>query len=99
MGRAEIKQILKDSYPALRQNYHVKKLGLFGSYAKGTHRQDSDIDILIEFEKPLGFKFIELAEYLEKQLGKRVDILTAQGLKSIRVKKVARDITGSMIYV
>jgi len=44
---------------------------------------------IMEFEKPIGLKFFELSEHIEKVLGKKVDILTPAGIKSIRVKKVA----------
>ena len=91
--------ILRKNSPYLRDNYGVKRIGLFGSFAKGIQREDSDIDILVEFEKTVGFKFIELAEYFEKLLGKKVDILTSEGIKSIRLKKVARDIERSVVYV
>ena len=52
-----------------------------------------------EFERPIGFKFIELVEYLEHLLGRRVDVLTPAGLQGIRVSRVAQDITESIVYV
>ena len=79
--------------------YGVKRMGLFGSFAKGTSGEDSDVDILVEFEKPVGFEFIELAEYIEELLDRRVDILTPEGIKSIRLKEVASDIERSVVYV
>lgn len=87
LTQKEITGILRRNFPYQRDNYGVKRIGLFGSFAKGIQREDSDIDILVEFEKPVGFKFIELAEYFEKLLGKRVDMLTSEGIKSIRLKK------------
>ena len=62
----------------------LRRIGLFGSYAKGTHTEDSDIDIIVEFETPLGFKFMDFADYREELLGKPVDVLTLGGLQGIR---------------
>ena len=59
----------------------------------------SDIDIVVEFEKPIGFKFFEFAEYIEKLLGRKVEILTSEGIKGIRIKEVAVEIKRSLLYV
>ena len=58
--------------PYLREKYGVKKIGVFGSYARGEERRrnPSDIDILIELEKPIGWEFFYLKDYLEKKLGR-----------------------------
>ncbi len=85
--------------PYYVSEYGVKRIGLFGSYAKGTSTKGSDIDIVVEFEKPIGLKFMEFAQYLEDLLGTGVDILTPAGIESIRIDQVARDITESIVYV
>ncbi len=95
----EIKNTLARHKEKLRQNYKVKKIGIFGSYARGEQKEDSDVDLVVEFEKPIGLKFMELSDYIEKALGKKVDILTPAGINSIRVKKVAEDIKKSIVYV
>ena len=95
----EIIRTLRRTLPYLTDTYGVKRMGLFGSFAKGTSKEDSDVDILVEFEKPVGFEFMELAEYIEELLDMRVDILTPEGIKSIRFKEVASDIERSVIYV
>ena len=77
----------------------MKKIGLFDSYANGTHTDDSDIDIIVEFETPLGFKFMEFADYLEEIFGKPVDVLTIGGLQGIRIPHVAQAIRESIVYV
>ena len=81
------------------KKYHVKRIGLFGSYAKGTQRATSDIDFLVEFEPPSFDNYVSLAEDLEQLLGKRIDLLTPEGVKSIRIKKVAERISRSVRYV
>jgi len=55
---------------------------LFGSYLRGDENKESDIDILVEFENPIGiFDFLKLEDYLEKKLGKNVDLVTKNSLK------------------
>ncbi len=83
----------------LASEFGVDKIGLFGSVATGTDNDSSDIDLIIEFNRPMGFKFIRLVEYLEGILGRKVDLLTRAGLENIRVRKVADDIRKTLIYV
>jgi len=91
--------ILIKEFPKLRNDFKVKKIGLFGSYAQNQANEDSDIDLIIEFYEPIGLKFILLCDYLENLFNKRVDVLTPEGLKSIRVKKVVDNILNSIEYV
>lgn len=95
----KITNILSEKFEYLAEAYGVKKIGLFGSYAKGTYTDASDIDIIVEFETPLGFKFMEFADYLEELLGKPVDVLTVGGLQGIRIPHVAQAIRESIVYV
>lgn len=55
--------------------FRVKNLAVFGSYARDEQREDSDIDILVEFETPVGIEFIDLGNYLERLLNVRVDLI------------------------
>jgi hypothetical protein len=60
----------------------VKSLALFGSAARGEARQDSDVDLLVEFSRPVGlFHFMEVKEFLEEVLRRRVDLVTPDALK------------------
>jgi predicted nucleotidyltransferase len=54
---------------------------------------------VIEFSRPIGFRFVELAEYLEALLGTPVDILTPEGVAGIRVPQVAAEIQETVVYV
>ena len=99
LTREKITNILSEKSQYLTETYRVKKIGLFGSYAKGTQTEVSDIDIIVEFETPLGFKFMEFADYLEEILGKPVDVLTIGGLQGIRIPHVAQSIRESIVYV
>lgn len=97
--KKDVIKILRRELPYLRNNYRIKRLGIFGSFAKQKQNARSDIDIIVEFESPIGLDFMELAEYIEKLLGKKVDIITSEGVKSIRVREVAEDIKRSVLYV
>jgi len=99
MDKNEIIRLLRDNYTILNNEYGVSRIGVFGSIAKGTITSESDLDIVVEFKRPIGFKFIRLAEYLESLFGKQVDLLTKDGLRNIRVKEVAEDIERDLIYV
>jgi predicted nucleotidyltransferase len=76
----------------------VKRIGLFGSFALKTAGDESDIDLLVEFQEPIGLRFMDLVDYLESLLGRKVDVLTPAGLQGIRVKRVAKNINKSVVY-
>ena len=60
----------------------VRSLSVFGSVARDEARPDSDIDLLVEFSRPVGlFAFVELQQYLESILGTRVDLATPDTLR------------------
>ena len=92
-------EILRKELPYFASEYGVKRIALFGSYAKDLQSEESDVDILVDFERPIGLKFIEFAEYIEKILGKKIDILTPDGIKGIRIGRVAKDVEESIVYV
>ncbi|MDO8142239.1 MAG: nucleotidyltransferase domain-containing protein [Candidatus Brocadiales bacterium] len=92
-------QLVKEKYPYLLAEFGVEKIGVFGSIAKGIEKEDSDIDIVVKLQKPLGLKFTELVEYLENLFHKKVDVLTQDGIENIRIKEVAEDIKRNIIYV
>ncbi len=99
LNREEILRKLKESFPYLKKEFGIKRIGIFGSFAKGVPNEDSDIDFVVEFEKSIGLAFMDLAEYLEKIMGKKVDILTPEGIRSIRIEKIAQKIKESVIYI
>ena len=90
---------LRQQLDYLREEFHVKRIGLFGSFATEKATADSDVDLVIEFEQPIGLKFIDLCEYLETCLGRKVDVLTMAGVATIRNRSIAESITQSLIYV
>lgn len=99
LTRQTIVELLQAKQPYLTAEFGVRKIGLFGSYAKGQPNESSDVDLLIEFERPIGFRFFEFLEYLEALLGQKVDVLTPAGIQNIRIQRVAQNIAESVVYV
>lgn len=99
LTREEITKVLRENYPYLASEYGVKRIGLFGSYAKDRPTETSDVDIVVEFGRPIGFRFVEFTEYLEHLLGKRVEVLTPVGIQGIRIDRIARNIEESTVYI
>ena len=98
-SREEILKTLKQSSEFLSSEFSVKKIAVFGSAARNAITSDSDIDIVVEFSAPIGFRFNQLVEYLENLLGRKVDVLTKDGIRNIRVRNVAENIEKDLIYV
>lgn len=99
LTKDEILKHLSESSEYLLAEYGVQKIGLFGSFAIGRAGEHSDIDLVIDFDRPIGLKFIELIDYLERLLGRRVDVLTPAGINGIRRSSVAKSIVESIVYV
>ena len=72
---------LSDLKPFLNKNYSVKQIGLFGSFSDDSNTEESDIDLLVEFEKPIGWKYFSLEIYLENIFGRKIDLVTKNALK------------------
>jgi len=87
MGKnEEIKRKLTELKPKLKEKFKVESIGLFGSYVRGEHKRESDLDILVEFSEPIGFfDFLKLEEFLSKELDVKVDLVMRKGLKN-RIK-------------
>ena len=91
----DIENKLKELKPFLNQKYFVEKIGYFGSYARNEQNQNSDIDILVSFKKPLGWEFFDLQEFLENELGIKVDLVSEKALK----EQLRQIILNSVKYV
>ncbi|UCH98150.1 MAG: nucleotidyltransferase family protein [Candidatus Aminicenantes bacterium] len=91
----QLKKILAQHKPDLKRKYHVKQLGVFGSYARGEEMQTSDLDILVDFEQPIGLDFVTLAEELETLLGVKVDLVSANAVKPRMMESIKRE----LVYV
>lgn len=76
----EINSLLFEHKKELMKKYKIKRIGIFGSYSRGDQTDNSDIDILVEFEKPIGLEFVILAEELEEILKRKVDLVSKGAL-------------------
>lgn len=81
LTRKEILNKLKELKPILYKDFAVKEIGLFGSFSDESHTEDSDIDLLVELEKPIGWKFFSLELYLEKIFNRKIDLVTKNAIK------------------
>jgi predicted nucleotidyltransferase len=81
MDQRTMENKLKDLKPVLSDKYSVEKIGYFGSYSRNEQTEKSDIDILIEFRKPLGWDFFDLQDFLERELKIKVDLVSVKALK------------------
>ena len=81
MDTDEVINKLQRIKPHLQREYAVKTVGLFGSFADGTYTDSSDVDILVEFDGPVGWKFFKLEKYLETTFHRKIDLVTVNALK------------------
>ena len=89
----EIERILKENIDNLKKDYNLISMGIFGSFIKGTQNQESDLDILVDFEKPVGLiKFIRLENDLSRILGVKVDLVMKKALKPNIGKRILEEI-------
>lgn len=91
----EIIYLLRSHAEDIKARFAVKRIGLFGSYARGEQKASSDIDILVEFEKPTFRNFMDLSFYLEDLFGREVDLVTVGGLHSRIRPYVEKDVIWS----
>ena len=91
----ELKQTLQAQKPYLAEKYGVTEIGIFGSYVRGEQRSDSDLDILIELERPPRISLIGLIElelYLSELLGIKVDLAIKKNLKPRIGKHILQEV-------
>lgn len=91
----DIRQILTQLKPELSKKYYVNSIGLFGSIVRNDFSTDSDVDIIVEFSKPIGIEFIDLADYIEAKINRKVDLVSRKGVKP----KYFQQIQAEIIYV
>jgi predicted nucleotidyltransferase len=82
MRREEAIATLRRYLPAIRRDFGVRRIALFGSTVRDEAREDSDLDILVDFETgPTFLSFMGLRAFLEDELGRKIDLVTPDALK------------------
>jgi uncharacterized protein len=77
-----IKRTLFEHKAELKEKFKVKNIGVFGSYVRGEQKGSSDVDVLVEFDDPVGlFEFMKLENYLSDLFGVKVDLVSKKALK------------------
>ena len=92
----EIKDFLIETKPIIEQKYNITELGIFGSYVRGEQTENSDLDILVDYQIiPSLLELVDLEYYLIDNLGIKVDIVTKKGLKP----RIKENILAEVIYI
>jgi predicted nucleotidyltransferase len=86
---------LKELKPILLQRFHINRIGFFGSFANGDYNEKSDIDILVDFEKPIGWEFFDIQDLLKYHLKRKIDLVSIKALK----KQIKENILNQVIFV
>lgn len=89
---ATIKTTLEQLKPELEQKFHVQTIGLFGSVVRDDFTPESDIDIIVDFNRPVGIEFIDLADYIEQRLQRNVDLVSRKGIKEKYYNAIEKEI-------
>ena len=100
MQKEKILNLLRKNRKIIRQ-FGVKRIGIFGSVARDEASEESDIDIVVEFERGRAtFRNVaRLIDFLENLFGKEIDLLTPDGIESIRIKHIKEQIKKEIEYV
>ncbi|MEI6292652.1 MAG: nucleotidyltransferase family protein [Methanomicrobiales archaeon] len=90
--RNELKTILRKAMPYLKEQFGISAIGIFGSYIRDEASPESDLDILVEFSRPIGWEIVELSDYLENLLEIKVDLVTKQSLHPIIRSRILEEV-------
>ncbi len=92
ISKSTIINTLKQEFSYLKSKYYVKKIGIFGSFARDEQRETSDVDIIVDFNRPIGFFiFLQLEDYISEKLGIKVDLVTPEALKPLLKEEILEE--------
>lgn len=78
---SDITTILKNHKTDFHTKYHISELAVFGSYTRGENTENSDIDIMFDYDQQIGWEFLKFASELERLLNMKVDLVSKRGIK------------------
>jgi predicted nucleotidyltransferase len=87
-----IMEKLRAAKPELQRKYPISQLGVFGSYARGEATENSDLDLAVELNGPMGLNFVAMANEIEDIFGIKVDVVPKRSIKTIYLSSVEKDI-------
>jgi len=90
-----IKNSLSALKPEMQQRFFVNSIGLFGSVVRDDFKVSSDVDIIVDFTRPVGIEFVDLANFIESKLNKKIDLVSRTGVQ----KKYFEQIESQIVYV
>jgi hypothetical protein len=90
-----IKNSLSALKPEMQQRFFVNSIGLFGSVVRDDFKVSSDVDIIVDFTRPVGIEFVDLANFIESKLNKKINLVSRTGVQ----KKYFEQIESQIVYV
>jgi uncharacterized protein len=91
-GRKKILQRLRTIKPALQREFPLRRMALFGSWARDEQTETSDVDILVDVDPAIGLRFVTLAERLESFLEQHVDLVSSRAVKPNLLKQIQAEL-------
>lgn len=91
----QIKRKISLVKPELSREFGISTIAIFGSYARNEQTSASDVDILVDFNKPIGLKYVDLADQLTRHLGVKAHLVSKRALRP----DFAQAISQELIYV
>ena len=92
LEREDILARLRDGLPALKRQFPLHGLTLFGSVARGEGFAESDIDVIADVEPSIGLDFVTLADKLEELTGRKIDLVSRGAIKPLLWKQIEREL-------
>jgi uncharacterized protein len=92
----KIKKTLVAHKADLREKYGITEIGIFGSYVRGEQKRKSDLDILVEFDKTVGFfEWIDAEDHIAELLKQKVDLVPKENIR----RELREIILGEVVYL